>query len=502
MQYCKYHPLQAATFCCNTCDTFSCDKCIDIGRERREVNRCFSCENEVESLGATYNAEPFWRRLEQSFRYPLNVQTMVLIIGVSALTALLSYAPFTFLWILILTGAFVRYAFTCLEQSSEGILEAPDINEAYQGGVGLLFQLLFIFASIVGMVIGAGYVLGAPAATFVGVISAIALPAIIINFATSGDLLESLNPLKTFGLIMSVGLPYGLLLAFIMIMSASVGVLQNSIGDEFTLVNSILQSIIANYYVIVIFHIMGYMIFQYQGKLGFTARASTDEAFTERSDLDALQAKIDVTVKEGEFETAADLFGEAVKKFPTDGPLLHKCFDFLYACKNQEDIVAFAPRYMSYLIKSQSLDKLNLVYKKVLQIAPGFVPKTPELRYALAIECSRVGDSKAVVKLVNGLHKQSPQFEYLVEAYELLASALGDIPNMGERVVQCQRLVEKLKGVRQQSAKLPVQPPSKVSFGAKDITPTFGEAEPKAAEQDTEESAEPESKELPPIEFK
>ncbi len=498
MEYCKYHPLKPATFLCNSCDINCCDVCVDVRPERRSLERCVNCGSELESLGATYNAEPFWRRLEQSFRYPLNIQTLILIVGVSALTAVLSFVPLTILWILVLTGAFIRYAFTCLEQTSMGILEAPDITEAYEGGVSLLFQLLFILASIVGMVIGVGKFLGSEFAMFVGVMSVIALPAIIINFATTGDMAAALSPLKTFGLIASIGLPYGLLLAFILIMSASVGVLQGFVGEEFSLANMILQSIIANYYMIVVFHIMGYMIFQYQGKLGFSARASSDKT-GEKSELDVMLVKIDVAAKEGDFSSAVELFSKAVQKFPTDGELLSRCFEFLYACNEKEDMDAFAPRYISFLVSNRANDKLNMVYKKILHVVPNYRPEDPILRYALAKECHRVGDSRSVVKLVNGLHKQAPGFEYLAEAYELLVDALKDIPNLSGQVEPCVRLVEKLKAEKNPRP----GPVSKANFEAQELQPSFSEV-PKGddTQENADEPVDQEPKELPPIEFK
>lgn len=511
IEYCKYHPLQAATFVCNSCDVHCCDECTEVGLGGRSFERCLVCGVELESLGATYNAEPFWRRIEQSFRYPLNAQTMTLIVGVSALTAVLSFLPFTIIWVLMLTGALMRYAFTCLEQSSQGILDAPDITEAYQGGLHLLLQLLLIFISVIAMVVGVGKILGLEFAMFVGVLSVIALPAIIINFATTEDLTASLSPFKTFGLITAIGLPYGLLLGFILIMSASVGALQGLVGQEFSLVNMILQSIIANYYLIVIFHIMGYMIFQYQGKLGFTARVNSDEGI-DKTELETLLAKIDVSVKEGAFDDATDLFSKAVRKFPRDGVLLNRCFDFLYASKEKDDLDAFAPRYMDYLVKQHAEDKLNIVYKKTLQVVPDFLPESPVLRYVLAKECHRLGDSRSVIKLVNGLHKQNPEFDYLVEAYELLCDALKDMPQMGSQADKCLLMVKKLKVSR----KTRPRPMPKAKFEGQELQPAFAENdqvfdmrddrqsgnEEAYAMDESEYPEEPVPKELPPIEFK
>lgn len=73
MDYCKYHPLTAATYYCDACDTKTCDTCCD---DEKIKLRCFSCSKQLESLGAVNYARPFWRRLEESFRYPLKTQPL------------------------------------------------------------------------------------------------------------------------------------------------------------------------------------------------------------------------------------------------------------------------------------------------------------------------------------------------------------------------------------------------------------------------------------------
>ena len=53
----------------------------------------------------------------------------------------------------------------------------------------------------------------------------LSFPAIIINYAVSDNMFESLNPVNIIRLVNSIGLPYGLILGFILIMSGSIAVL-------------------------------------------------------------------------------------------------------------------------------------------------------------------------------------------------------------------------------------------------------------------------------------
>jgi hypothetical protein len=127
-----------------------------------------------------------------------------------------------------------------------------------------------------------------------------------------------MNPLGTVRLMATIGLAYGLLLALIMIMMGSVGVINEFIGTDFSMATNILQSIVSNYYMIVVFHLMGYMIFQYQDKLGFSATESDGEAAELRPERDRLAALIDVNIKEGNYEEVLAQLITAIKDFPND----------------------------------------------------------------------------------------------------------------------------------------------------------------------------------------
>lgn len=503
MSYCKYHPLVPATWCCEKCHTDSCDTCIDEG-QRGDSQNCIICGAPLESLGSGHTVEPFWRRLQESFRYPLNKNSLTLIVAVSVITAILSAVPlffiFTFIVYLALVGTMMKYCFSCLEHTAGGEMTAPDISVAYGGGLRVmlhLFGMILVMSLVVGVI---GSVAGPGLAGFVGVIILAGFPAILINYALTNSLLSALNLLTMLQLILTIGLPYGLLIAFIMIMAGSVGVIQGLIGDSFSLVSAILQSIVSYYYMVVVFHLMGYMIFQYQGRLGFVARRSDLPETVIRSPQARALAMIDVFLKEGRPDKAVDLFDEGVKSFAGDLAFYERYFEFIYRTRSAHLLKGFAEKYLALLAQSGKQDRLAPVYKQIVQLQPGFKPADPALRVKLAMACKQKGDPTSAIKLLKNLHKEFPDYSGMVAAYEVMADAFDDLPNMKTQAEKCRALVKHFR------ARMPEQQPEsqqrvrkKASFTVSDFIRNSGMAKESEQTGDVEPA---ESNDLPPIEFK
>ena len=514
MKYCKYHPLAPATYNCLQCHTPTCDDCIDDG-VRGDKHKCIMCERDLDSLGASFTTEPFWRRLQESFRYPLNGNALTLIVGVSIISAILGAISFLFIVSIILyllvMGAMMKYCFSCLEHTAMGSMVPPDITVAYSGGMRVLVHLVIMIVAVSAAVITVAHYLGPEIAGLLGFIILLGVPAILINYALSESLASALNLLSMLRLMLIIGLPYGLLIGFIMIMAGSVGVINELIGDRFAMLSSILQSVVGYYYMVVVFHIMGYMIFQYQGSLGFTARKDSGEEGNVRSQKDRLNALINVNLKEGNLKQANQYFADGLLKFGEDQAFLDRYFEFLSRTKNVDGMSRFAEQYMLSIVKAGRSDKLALTYKQILQLVESYRPESPELRYAVARDSRRVVDPATVIKLIKGLHKEHPEFPHLINAYELMAESFDDLPNMSEHARKCRALIAHLRDrlpKQDGSEKIQVK---KAVFGAVDLSETKKELElplenvksesiSTENEHDAEESGEP--KDLPPIEFK
>lgn len=455
MKYCHYHPLIAATYYCENCHYHHCDDCIDEG-DQGDSTHCFKCQQQCESLGATYTAEPFWRRFQESFRYPLATETVIFIIGVALLNSIVFYLPFTLIWILMLSGIFMKYCFTCLENTAKGIFNPPHITTAYEGGILLAIKLIAIVLIMVFSVVGVQLWLGTAAASLYGMFILCCLPAVIINFSLSERVTDAINPLKNIALISAIGLPYGLLLAIIMVMLGSVSFINEMLGHSGSFLSTILQSSISNYYTVVLFHLMGYMLFQYQGQLGFIAR-SDNEKKVGRPASERLLANIDIHVKQGNYDKVLQLFQKGIKQQADNKKLHDRCFDFLLAIKNQSLLHDFIGLYLKLLIRTQARDQITLVYKRILTVFPHFIPQEADDRFLIAQECYQSGDSLSALKLINGFQKHFPDHPKLIQALELQVSTLRNLPNLQAQADKLATLVMRLKKRSAEKQKKPVK---------------------------------------------
>lgn len=446
MDYCKYHPLDGATYACRACNIRQCDKCID---DQHKAAHCFVCGAVLESLGSANTVEPFWRRLKEAFKYPVNSNSMSLIVISSLISVFAMLMPF--LWILSLVlylfaaGCIMKYSFTCLERTAMGEMKAPDVMEAYQGGILLILQLVLMTIAI-GVIVGvAYYYLGAALGGMLGLIALFTYPAILIRFAQTESMLEALNPFAALALVAAIGLPYGLLIIFMLIMMTSVGVLHEWIGALFPAVSYLLQSIVSNYYTVVMFHLMGYMLFQYQEQLGYSARSDEDDDAPSRTDQERMAAKIDVLLKEGDYEQVVKLYYQAFKQFPNEAVFFESFFDLLYVCKKAALMEDYGLTYLEFLNRKKRFDKLTPTFKQMLFVAPDYLPDSPALRVQLATLLKQQGDVKFAVKLLNGMHKLYPDFTGLPDAYYLLADTLTEMPNMQAQADKCRQMAAQLK---------------------------------------------------------
>jgi len=375
----------------------------------------------------------------------MNFDSILLIVGLSVLTAISMYMPFKLLINLLLTSALLKYSFSCLDNTSHGVMKAPDVTDAYGGGFGLALQVIFMVIAVSSVIWVTGYFLGSMLASIVAIILIAGFPAMMINFAMTENILEALNPLKMLNLMSSIGLPYGLLLAFIMIMSGSIGVISQFIPADFSIVSLSLQSMVTNYYIIVIFHIMGYMIYQFQDELSFESSTIHGSDKPQRSVLQKNLSHIDILLKEGEFDEGIKLYSELTKTYPEDNKIKSDYFELLLATRSIEQLNIFAPKYLDNLVTINREDTISLNYKRILKVNPQFKLVTIDQRIKLAKICSQKGDSQSVIKLVNGLHKDYPGDKNLVKAYELMHKALLNLPNLKAQAEQCQKLINRLK---------------------------------------------------------
>lgn len=444
MKYCRFHPTQAASWYCPRCCNDTCDTCADesVNIEKRH---CFQCGGVLESLGAAYTAEPFWEHLRAIFRYPFTWPVMTLILAVSVIGMTLSFLPILgMLAALISAGIFIKYSFRCLEETAMGNMAPPDITDAYSGGLMIMVKMIFMMI-LTGVVIGvAGYYLGEGIAGLLTGLVMLSIPAFLINYAITDELLSSASPFSILRIITAIGLPYGLLIGLLMLMSSSVTFLMYLMISDWQWLTTTLISVVSNYYLVVMFHLMGYVVFQYQRQLGFSARESSGMDEPHRSEVERSRAQISVLVKSGEYEKAQSVYRRVMDRHRSDMTLRDEFFEFLCMTARRDELQRFMDDYLALKTEKGYLDQLRRIYRQVRTILPNYVPSDGEVRYQLAKQFSELGENAVTVHLINGMHKVHSDLGLLIRSYRLLEQALEEL-GKDELAEACRSFLQKLQ---------------------------------------------------------
>ena len=273
---------------------------------------CFVCSGALEPIQRAQKIPPFWNRLGEIYKYPLNFHAIVALIVVSFMTALVGGS---LLLMLLVTAAMALYTFTCLRETASGHLEAPGLEACFEGSLAPLFYMLVAFAiqgTFVYQVFAkVGFEFGLIAAAFF----ILSIPAMIILIAVKESLAPALNPAQLFEVIRATGVSYFVMLLFVLIMTSSVFAIVAFFGGEaHSFFGVFLQSIVSNYYSIVIYHIMGYLVYQNQDALGYGGGNSLETGELNRSDAQRAKAKLDVLIKAGDYQSAYKLAHRQLKE--------------------------------------------------------------------------------------------------------------------------------------------------------------------------------------------
>ena len=443
MSYCEYHLNIKSAFLCEDCNIEFCGNCSDHTDYTCDA-RCLKCNNQMVTVKHSGIDKPFWRRLKQSFRYPLNLKTIAVIAIFVVLTSLLPYLPFKFILAVIVGGAFFKYLFTCLRQSAMGDFETPDALEALEGGfisalkvIGLFVALMFIAGLFFKFFNYQLFI-------FFSFCLVMLVPAIVMIFALNESLLDALNPVNTFNAVYQLGVQYFAFIGFIFVMMGSAGVLNSFIVAVLPDVSTFLTSCVTLYYCIVAFHVMGYMVFENQhGLLKYSSQMHEVESI-DQSEVDVCLARVSVYVKEGNFNNAITAFDQGIKLSPNDYNLSSKYFDFLVATQAYDKLKVVGGRYLGQLVKTHRKERIYSTYKSIVDLTGHFEISQLVNKIQISQVCYDRGDYKKSVNILKNVRREHPSDPLLLDAFQIMHDALVFIPGQEKTGLKISQIIKEL----------------------------------------------------------
>ena len=372
---CDRHPTQPAWWHCPRCHKSLCPQCISkrySGHLKEQTYFfCSKCNVEVKEHDLSQVIPPFWSRLHKFFLYPLSSrQSIGLIAGLSVLATFFSKPGlFTLIFQFAVWSVMVKYAFECLKYSAEGRFQPPPLNSRVLfDNYGIVVKQIVLFFALF-LIFGVGAAKGGPVFMILFVLfCAIGLPAMLIILIMNESVLQALNPVMVLGMISRIGGMYFLLLFFLLLLTAAPAALGYAVIQHLPAgMQTFLFIVAKNYYTVITYHMMGYVILQYHHRLDYPvdletilasmypALSSEDPGSAEKTQHGDLLNDIGMLIQDGELDKAIDEIERRVNLDEIeDLELSKRYFGLLKTQNHQAKLLMFAPRYLRLLAKSDA----------------------------------------------------------------------------------------------------------------------------------------------------
>jgi len=411
--------------------------------------------------------EPFWTRLRAIALYPLHGAALWSMIALS-LCALLGHLPGIgwFLGIIVSLATY-RYAFEVLRHTANGHPGAPDYGMGPgDGAIGRLIVLMILAITAV-MLVAAFTRSGALTLIALGAV-VLLTPGSIISLAMDGSLRRALNPAVPLGLATRIGWPYLAAVCLLFVILASSLTAAVWLGRFMPpLISHLAVNFMTTWGLFSIFHLLGYLVYQYHEVLGFEPDALAE---LRRPDPDQrLLDEAEAHVRDGRAQDAREALRGAIR-----GRAVSLAVHELYQRLLRKDGASpelrdHGQQYISRLIAEKQERRALAVLRETIEQDPDFVPAQVEHAILLA-ERARLGGQyqlacDALQAMLRAWPKRSEAPQWSLDAALLLAerynrdeearSLLRQALDRCEDEEQRRRLEAALAALAPQAAALP-----------------------------------------------
>ena len=392
---------------------------------------CPVCKNTLDYLGAGNLITPFWQNIASFYRYPLTRDALILMVGIAVASSLIGLIipPLEIIAPILLFIVFIRYATLALEETARGNMAPPPLDkESLLSDMELPVMEVFLifFVVTINMIVQSLFSFFALAPLML--LTILALPAAIMALAIERSFVQILNPAYLWQFIQRIGVHYLLLCAFLLLLiialSTTVGLLGAFTPDYLI---TFLVSIITMYFVLVMFHMMGYVIYQYHEDLQFEVadvHAENEVAAAHAPRPSVPRPNTEVLLNEGKIEQARKELEAYVHQAPGDLEVRARLHRLLRATRDTQALCGHANDYLRRLLDDRQASRAVEVYIDCLKQDSSYRPDDVATRLALARLFRTGTNSKLVLHLLNGLHRAFPQHKLVPEAYLLVAQVM------------------------------------------------------------------------------
>jgi hypothetical protein len=365
---------------------------------------------------------PFWNRVPQLFLYGLRPRPLILAGVLAAVSALLGSG----LVELILGLVVIKYAMAALQETAEGYLVPPKLSYA------VLVENYQLPIKLYVLVVGWFFLYGAVSASAgpffslaLFVIGMLLFPAVVISLVMTESFLYAVNPLNGAALVRRIGWPYLIMFGFLFLF----GIAEESVQTLF--LERVSKDLLAPMwfaidalFTIIMFHLMGYVLFQYHEELGSAKPAALAETGEELAGVGS--PLLEKFIAEGNVAAATEEFAGLIKDNPHDLALRRRLYVYLISTDQHARLDKYLPAYFSALLDAGAIGDATKLYLDSVQRDQPFAPRRPGDYLPLMRELKTRRSARQAVKLAGGFHKRFPRAPETPQVYSEMARILSE----------------------------------------------------------------------------
>ena len=191
-----------------------------------------------------------------------------------------------------------------------------------------------------------------------------------------------------------------------------------------------LFTVAKNFYIIVSYHLMGYVIFQYHEKIGYEVALddedlSTQDVTSEQGVENEILNRANIFIKEGKIDDAISLIRNETGGAISDLNLAECYYNLLKIKQLIPEMLKHARAYLDLLAKANQKEKLCEVYSECVSKDVGFTP-SPSTLFKIAGCLNEAGNPKGAMEAYNRFVKAYPKNPLTPKAYFLAANVINE----------------------------------------------------------------------------
>ena len=436
---CDYHPNQTAYWDCPSCDACLCPKCVDrrvtenYGKKTARYF-CPKCNVELDRLAFEETVVPFWNRLHAFFLYPLRLQPLLFMAGLAVVTTLFSGMAGLFAIGIhfLMWGMLLKYAHAVLMHTAQGRINTPPeiTMDTVSSQFEMVFKQIFIYVAVgLAAVLVFRFFGGVIGLLFLG-LAILAIPSMIIMLVATGSFISGINPMVFVPMAWRIGWTYLIMYLFLILLGAAPAFLAAYVLAYLPpAAHLFLVSLSQSYYVLVSYHLMGYVLYQYHEEIGYDVdleEAETDDKdLEEPSDPEArLLDRVSMLTKDGNLDDAIALVKSSSLGAISHPELAETYYNLLKTRQRFPEMIKHGESYMDLLYKAGEKARLCDVFADLSGLN-GFMPRETTL-FRAASSYNETGKPAEAIQVYNRFIKANGRSPLVPKAYFLASVILHE----------------------------------------------------------------------------